>query len=101
MAKPLRWARPVITFIGLFVGLPLMTVVADVLDARSGCVRIDSWVRSHASTLPSTLSELKAYPPEYQSRLFAALPAATKSQIMAEHIAWFLGTESGLNSEQT
>src|SRR5256885_4718292 len=100
MAIVSRRLRLLVCAVGFFVALPLLTVMPDLLDRRSGCDRLTDWVGRHRSDLPVTLSGLSAYPESYRLRVFAALPAARKTALMVEHVASFDSNARGLTVEQ-
>jgi hypothetical protein len=65
------------------------------------CKAVDNWIEAHASSLPSSASELWQYPTEYRRRIFSHLSEDAKRQLWIERIeAVSLHSASHWNSEQ-
>lgn len=75
------------------------TVAAVNLDRRTEGERAKAWAESHASSLPTSLAALAAFPQDYRKAIVAALPAADKSRLWREQLQFLLDHET-LNNEQ-
>ncbi len=70
------------------------------LDHRTTRQRADAWAAAHASSQPTTLEELAAYPADYRQAIFNALPPAEQSRLWHVQLQRVLDTESNLTGEQ-
>lgn len=69
------------------------------LDHRTVRQRADDWAVAHASSAPTTLEELAAFPAEYRQSIFNHLPAAEQSRLWQVQLQRVLDTEP-LTGEQ-
>lgn len=71
------------------------------LDQRTDTERAKAWTASHPNALPTSLAELAAYPEDYRTAIFKALPAADKSRLWREQLQTVLDHETLTNEQRT
>ena len=76
----------------------LASIGAVNLDRRTERERADAWAESHASSLPTSLAALAAFPEDYRKAIFTVMPAAEKSRLWREQLRFVLDHEP-LNNE--
>ena len=59
-----------------------------------------AWAQRHKSSLPTTLTELAAYPLRYRADIFRELPVGPRLQMVQEHLKDLLATRHDLSAEQ-
>ena len=61
---------------------------------------IVAWVEAHRAELPTTVSELAAYPVRFRAVIVNSVSAEQRIAFWTEHLQSFLGEKSTLTSEQ-
>jgi len=75
-------------------------VFALVADRSPVGVRAAAWAATHTSSLPQTLDDLAAYPPDYRREIFKALPAETQSALWRTQLRQFAADRPNLTTGQ-
>jgi hypothetical protein len=93
-------SRHVRLLIGVGIVLTGLFVFALVADRSPIGVRATAWAASHAASLPQTLEELAAYPPDYRREILKALPPEAKSALWRAQLRKFAADRPTLTAEQ-
>jgi len=79
----------------LSIGFPSLVL----LDQRSPTQRALDWATAHASSLPVTLDEIAAFPPDYRRAIFRKLEPSVQAALWQDQVDRILRNES-LDDEQ-
>ena len=89
----------VVTTVAFLVFAPAILYVAPAFDTRPACQRAQSWVEANLDNLPTTVSELAAFPESMRRYIFSALPPEGRASVWREQLITFRNSRT-LTAEQ-